>query len=250
MTATAMRGRVALVTGATKGIGLAVAADLAAAGATVLMNYRRDGEQAKQALDTVRAIHPDAELVQGDIAVPSDVERMFREVRGAHGRLDALVCNAGVAADGFAMMMGDAKWRRVLDTNLTGTFLCCRAAGRLMVRRRAGAIVVVASTSAVTAPAGQANYAASKAGMLAMVRVLAKELGGYGVRANAVLPGFVDTAMTRAMPQDQLTGHLAHVPLGRVGQVGEIAPTVRFLLSDEASYVTGAALVVDGGLTC
>lgn len=245
-----MQDRIALVTGATRGIGLAVATDLAAAGATVLMNYRQDAEQAKHALDAVRAINPTAELVQADIAEASDVDRMFRMVRAEHGRLDALVCNAGIASDGFAVMMGEAKWRKVLDTNLTGSFLCCRAAGRLMVRRKAGAIVAVASTSGLSAPAGQANYAASKAGLLAMVRVLAKELGSYGVRVNAVVPGFVDTAMTRAMPQDQLARHLEHIPLGRVGQGDDIAPAVRFLLSDEAAYLTGATVVIDGGLTC
>jgi 3-oxoacyl-[acyl-carrier protein] reductase len=247
---TTMQDRVALVTGATKGIGLAVATELAAAGATVLMNYRRDDEQAKRALEAVREINPAAELVQADIAEPSDVDRMFGSVRSTHGRLDALVCNAGITADGYAMMMGEAKWRKVIDTNLTGSFLCCRAAGRLMVRRRAGAIVAMASTSGLTAPAGQANYAASKAGLLAMVRVLAKELGSHGVRVNAVVPGFVDTAMTRAMPQEQLAGYLAHVPLGRMGKGSDIAPAVRFLLSDEAAYLTGSAVVIDGGLTC
>jgi 3-oxoacyl-[acyl-carrier protein] reductase len=247
---TTMQDRIALVTGATKGIGLAVATDLAASGATVLMNYRSDDEQAKKALETVREINPTADLVQADIAEPSDVDRMFSTVRSSHGRLDALVCNAGIAADGYAVMMGEAKWRKVIDTNLTGSFLCCRAAGRLMVRRQAGAIVAVASTSGLNAPAGQANYAASKAGLLAMVRVLAKELGSYGVRVNAVVPGFVDTAMTRVMPQDQLAEHLAHVPLGRVGKGSDIAPAVRFLLSDEASYLTGSAVVIDGGLTC
>jgi 3-oxoacyl-[acyl-carrier protein] reductase len=245
-----MQDRIALVTGATRGIGLAVATDLAAAGATVLMNYRGDGERAKQALDRVRAVRPDADLIQGDVSDPGDVERMFRTVRADYGRLDALVSNAGVAADGYALMMGDAKWRTVVDTNLTGAFLCCRAAGRLMVRARRGAIVAIGSTSGVNAPAGQVNYAAAKAGLLAMVRVLAKELGQYGVRANAVVPGFVDTAMTRAMPKEQLDGYLRRVPLGRIGEVGDVAPVVRFLLSEEARYVTGASVVVDGGLTC
>jgi 3-oxoacyl-[acyl-carrier protein] reductase len=134
--------------------------------------------------------------------------------------------------------MGEQKWRTVVDTNLTGSFLVCRAAARVMASQRSGAIVAVASTSGVNAPEGQANYAASKAGLLALVRVLAKELGSYGVRVNAVLPGFVDTAMTRSMP------------LGRIGAPGDVAPVVRFLLSAEAAYVTGASVVIDGGLTC
>lgn len=241
--------RVALVTGGTKGIGLAIATDLARQGASVRLNYRSDAEQAKEALGQVREAGGEADLLQADVADPGDVDRMFREVREDHGRLDLFVNNAGVTADGHALMLGEAKWRRVLETNLTGAFLCCRAAGRLMVRRRSGAIVAVASTSGVAPPEGQANYAASKAGLLALVRVLAKELSAYGVRVNAVLPGFVDTPMTQAMPRQRLQAYVDQIPLGRVAEAGQIAPAVRFLLSDDASYITGASLVVDGGLT-
>nr|ANY57964.1 MtcE 3-ketoacyl-ACP reductase [uncultured bacterium] len=247
-------GRIALVTGATKGIGHAIAVDLARAGATVLINYRGDDGRAKEALRLV-AEHAspgaDPALVQGDIANPGDVTRMFAGIRREYGRLDALVNNAGITADGFAVMMGDAKWRSVIDTNLTGAFLCCRAAGRLMVQQKSGAIVAVASTSGINAPAGQANYAASKAGLLAMVRVLAKELGGYGIRVNSVIPGFVDTAMTRAMPRAELDAHLGRVPLGRIGRPEDVAAVVRVLLDPEtAGYVTGTSVVVDGGMTC
>jgi 3-oxoacyl-[acyl-carrier protein] reductase len=243
-------GRVALVTGATKGIGLAIARDLANNGATVLLNYRRDAEQAKLALAELHALRGDAELIAADVASATDVDRMFREIRTTHGRLDLFVNNAGIAADGFALMMGDQKWQRVLDTNLTGAFLCCRAAGRMMSRQRSGAIVAISSTSGVAAPPGQANYAASKAGLIALVRVLAKELGGYGVRVNAVIPGFVDTAMTQGMPRERLAEYVSRIPVGRIGAPGDVAPAVRFLLSDEAAYISGTALVVDGGLTC
>ncbi|GAA1594624.1 3-oxoacyl-[acyl-carrier-protein] reductase [Kribbella hippodromi] len=242
--------RVVLVTGATKGIGLGIAKDLAATGARVLLSYRRDLEQAKQALDEVRELQPRAELIQADVAVPAEVDRMFRRIRTEHGRLDGLVSNAGIANDGYALMMGEQKWRSVVETNLTGSFLVCRAAARLMAVQRSGAIVAVASTSGVNAPAGQANYAASKAGLLALARVLAKELGSYGVRVNAVIPGFVDTAMTRSMPQDQLTAFVERVPLGRIGTPADVAPVVRFLLGAESAYVTGASVVIDGGLTC
>jgi len=242
-------GRTALVTGATKGIGAAIARDLAAHGARVMLNYRRDTEQAKDTLASVQELQPDASLVQGDVSDPAEVDRMFKQVRAEAGRLDLFVNNAGVTADGYALMMGESKWRSVLDTNLDGAFHCCRAASRLMARQRSGAMVAVASTSALSAPQGQANYAASKAGLLALVRVLAKELGTYGVRVNAVVPGFVDTAMTRAMPQEQLDAYTEHIPLGRVGEPEEVAPVVRFLLSDEAAYVTGTTVVADGGLT-
>ncbi|MFI6676781.1 3-oxoacyl-ACP reductase family protein [Kribbella sp. NPDC050470] len=249
-TATSMDGRVVLVTGATKGIGLGIAIDLAKAGARVLLNYRRDTEQAKEALRQVRQHQPDAELVQADIAQAAEVDKMFRQIRADHGRLDGLVSNAGIANDGYALMMGEQKWRTVVDTNLTGSFLVCRAAARQMASQRSGAIVAVASTSGVNAPQGQANYAASKAGLLALVRVLAKELGSYGVRVNAVVPGFIDTAMTRSMPQNQLNAFVERVPLGRIGAPDDVAPVVRFLLGAEAAYVTGASVVIDGGLTC
>lgn len=243
-------GKIALVTGATKGIGLAVAADLADAGAHVLATYGHDDEQAKKALATLEERGASAETVRCDVTKPAEVDALFKHVRERHGRLDALVSNAGITADGYAIMMGDDKWQRVLDANLSGAFACCRAAGRIMARQRSGAIVAVASTSAFNAPAGQVNYAASKAGLLATVRVLAKELATHGVRVNAVVPGFVETGMTRAMPANRLEEYVAHVPLGRIGQPDEVAPAVRFLLSEQAAYITGASVVIDGGLTC
>nr|CEL17816.1 3-oxoacyl-[acyl-carrier protein] reductase [Kibdelosporangium sp. MJ126-NF4]CTQ90960.1 3-oxoacyl-[acyl-carrier protein] reductase (EC 1.1.1.100) [Kibdelosporangium sp. MJ126-NF4] len=243
-------GKTALVTGASKGIGRAIACDLAAAGATVLLNSRQASEAADEALALVREHRPDAEPLYGDVSDGEQVARMFKQVRADHDQLDILVSNAGIAADGHALMMGDQKWRSVLDTNLTGAFQCCRAAGRLMMRQRAGAIVAVSSTSGFQPPAGQVNYAAAKAGVLAMVRVLAKELGAHGIRVNAVAPGFVDTAMTRTMPRAELDAHLARVPLGRIGQPADVTGAVRFLLSEEAAYVTGTTVVVDGGMTC
>ena len=241
---------VALVTGGTKGIGLAISESLARSGHTVVMNYRSDATQAAAALARIQALAPRSGLIQADISDPGEVDRMFRTVRRDFGHVDRFVSNAGITADGFAVMMSPSKWDAVLSTNLTGAFGCLRSAARLMAARRHGALVAVASTSAINAPAGQANYAASKAGLVAAVRVLAKELGPYGVRANAVLPGFVDTSMTRAMPEKDLNRYLSGVPLGRIGTGADVAPAVSFLLSDAAAYITGSTVVVDGGLTC
>ena len=166
---------------------------------------------------------------------------MFRHVQQSFGRLDGAGAERGITADGYALMMGDEKWQRVIDTNLSGAFACLRAASRMMTRQRSGAIVAVASTSGLSAPAGQVNYAASKAGLLATVRVLAKELGPSNVRVNAVVPGFVETAMTRAMPAGQLEEYLEHIPLRRIGQPEEVADLVLFLLSAQSRYITGAS---------
>ena len=243
-------GSVALVTGGTQGIGLAISDALARAGHTVVMNYRSDERQAALALEQLRAIHPRTELLRADVSDPAQIDTMFKTVRKELGALDRFVSNAGITADGFAVMMSAARWDAVLATNLTGAFGCLRAAARTMAARRRGAMVAVASTSAVNAPAGQANYAASKAGLVAAVRVLAKELGPYGVRANAVLPGFVDTKMTRTIPAKDLDHYLSGVPLGRIGTGADVAPAVSFLLSDAAGYITGSTVVIDGGLTC
>lgn len=240
---------IVLVTGGTRGIGLAISESLARSGHRVLMNYRSNTEQAAAALEKVRGHHAGAETIRADVSDPAAVDQMFRAVR-QFGPLDGFVSNAGITADGFAVMMSPAKWDSVVATNLTGAFGCLRAAARAMAGRRRGALVAVASTSAVNAPAGQANYAASKAGLVAAVRVLAKEVGPYGVRANAVLPGFVDTDMTRTMPDKDLQRYLSGVPLGRIGTGADVAPAVSFLLSEAASYITGATVVIDGGLTC
>lgn len=243
------RCRVAVVTGGTKGIGLAIADELARSGHAVVLNYRRDERAALAAQELVARHGRPVSLVQADISDPGDVDRLFATLRADVGPLDAFVSNAGITSDGFAVMMSRDKWDRVLTTNLDGAFGALRHAARSMASRRRGALLAVGSTSAVNAPPGQSNYAASKAGLVAAVRVLAKELGPYGVRANSLLPGFVETDMTRAVPAAAMEDHLARLPLGRMGTPGEVAAAAAFLLSDAAAYITGTTLVVDGGLT-
>lgn len=243
------RAPVALVTGGTRGIGLAISEALARSGHTVIMNFRNDRERANQALNQVRKHNAAAEIMQADVGDDAEVKRVFAEIRREFGPLDAFVSNAGVTSDGFALMMSPRRWETVIGANLTGAFGCVRAAARSMASRHHGAIVAVASTSAINAPVGQANYAASKAGLVAALRVLAKELGPYGVRANAVLPGFIDTDMTRSMSSSDLEQQLGMIPLGRIGKPQEVAETVSFLLSPAAAYITGSTLVIDGGLT-
>lgn len=247
---TAGSAPVAAVTGGTRGIGLAIADALARSGHTLVLNYRSDVARAEAAAESLRAHGCDVHLVPADVSDPGDVDRFFREIRREIGPLDKFVSNAGITADGFAVMMSQPKWDSVIATNLTGAVSCLRTAARSMAGRRRGALLAVASTSAVNAPPGQSNYAASKAGLVAATRVMAKELAPYNVRLNAILPGFIDTDMTRAVPAEELAQHRERIPLGRLGSASDIGPAAAFLLSDDAAYITGATLTIDGGLTC
>lgn len=239
-----MTNRVALITGASQGIGRACAKALAAQGTRVIAAARQAAKLAELVAE-IRAAGGDAQALELDVRDQRSVDAMAK----AHGgEIEILVNNAGITGDGLAMRMRDEDWERVLDTNLTGSFRCARALMRPMARRRWGRIVNVASVVGLSGNPGQANYAASKAGLIGLTKTLALELAGRNVTVNAVAPGFVDTAMTAQLSEAERAKILARVPLGRLGQLDEIAAAVRFLASEDAGYVTGHVLNVSGGL--
>ncbi len=239
MTFASLEGRTALVTGASKGIGKAIATELAAAGAIVVVNYRTGREEAE-----ALASELGGRALQADVSSPEEAKRLVDEA----GELDILVNNAGLTRDGVLARMSDDDWRTVLETNLSSVFYTCRAVTRSMMRRRAGAIVNVSSIVGVHGNWGQTNYAASKAGIIGFTKSLARELGSRNVRANVVAPGYVKTQLTDVLPEEATAAMLTATPLGRLGEPGDVAGAVRFLCSDAASFITGEVLLVDGGL--
>ena len=240
-----MREGAALVTGGSRGIGAAVAAALAADGWPVAVNYRSGEADAERVVDGIAETGGTAIAVGGDVGATGAADRLFAEVEERLGPIHVLVNNAGVRADGLAVQLEDDEWDRVVDTNLTAAFRLTRRAVAGMIRRRHGRVVNIASIVGPKANAGQANYAASKAGLIGMTRTVAVEVARRGVTVNAVAPGFIETDMT----EDLAPALLEAVPARRAGRPEDVAACVRFLASDEAAYITGATLVVDGGLS-
>jgi len=234
-----LEGKTALVTGGSRGIGRAIAVELARAGATVVVGYRTGRDEAEEV-----ASETGGRAVQADVSSAEDASRLVGEA----GDVDILVNNAGLTRDGLLARMSDDDWRTVLDTNLGSVFYLCRAVTRPMMKKRAGAIVNVSSIVGVHGNWGQTNYAASKAGIIGFTKSLARELGSRGVRANVVAPGYIQTALTEVLPDEAREAMLANTPLGRLGEPADVAGAVRFLCSDEAAFVTGEVLLVDGGL--
>lgn len=239
---------VALVTGASRGIGAASAAALAEAGYDVAIGYVRDADGAARTASAVEAAGRTALVHQVDVADEASAAA-FVAAAEAMGDLDAVILNAGITRDGLALRMSADDWGAVLRTNLDGAFFTARAAMRGMLKRRSGSIVAVSSVVGITGNAGQVNYAAAKAGMIGMVKSLAKECGGRGVRVNAVAPGYIETDMTAELADEQRARLLDATPLGRLGTPADVAGAVVFLCSPAAAYVTGAVLPVDGGLS-
>ncbi|HUT75875.1 MAG TPA: 3-oxoacyl-[acyl-carrier-protein] reductase [Armatimonadota bacterium] len=243
-----LRGQTALVTGARRGLGQAIAVALARAGARVAINDIADGAHEAQAVaEQIRGDGGEALVVVADITDPAQVQAMVEAVLAQAGGLDILINNAGITRDTLLVRMSDDDWRRVIDINLGGAFLCTRAVARHMLKH-GGAIVNVSSVVGVMGNAGQANYAASKAGLIGLTKSCARELGPRGVRVNAIAPGFIESAMTQALPPEARARWLSQIPLGRAGTAQEVAAVTVFLASPAAAYVTGQVLCIDGGM--
>ena len=241
-------GRIALVTGGSRGIGAAICDELAAAGAVVAVNYARNADAAAAVCERIAAAGGTGHAVQGDIGSAAGAAALVEHVESEIGPISALVNNAGITRDDLIMRLSEESWREVIDTNLGGAFFTCRAVARPMMKRRAGAIVNMSSIVGVRGNAGQTNYAASKAGLLGLTKSLAKELGSRVIRVNAIAPGYIATELTDALPEAARDAILGATPLGRLGEPEDVARAVRFLVSDAAAFVTGDVLAVDGGL--
>ena len=241
-----LAGQTTLVTGGGRGIGRAIAIALAEAGAEVVVNYSRSATAADEVVQTITSAGGKAYSLQADVSVEADVDTMIKLVLERSGRLDVLVNNAGITRDGLMMRMKTDDWRSVIDLNLSGVFLCSRAVIRPMLKQKSGRIINITSVVGLMGNAGQANYAAAKAGVIGLTRSTARELASRGITVNAVAPGFIATDMTKDLDAEAI---LKSIPLGRFGTQDQVAGAVRFLAADPAAaYITGQVLQVDGGM--
>jgi 3-oxoacyl-[acyl-carrier protein] reductase len=240
--------RVAIVTGATRGIGLAVALRLASDGFDIVANYRGDDEVADAARIELEATGRQIVISKGDVSIADEAGALIETALAELGQIDALINNAGITRDTLMMRMSEDDWDSVLSTNLKGAFLTSKAAIRPMIRQRSGRIVNMTSVVGLVGNAGQANYASAKAGLVGLTKSMAREVGSRGITVNAVAPGFIETRLTDVLNQELKDNLLKQIPAGRLGQPEDVAGAVAFLVSPDASYITGHVLTVDGGL--
>ncbi|MCS7459499.1 3-oxoacyl-[acyl-carrier-protein] reductase [Paenibacillus doosanensis] len=243
-----LTGRTALVTGASRGIGRAIALVLAEAGADVAVNYAGSEAAAADVVSRIEAMGRKAFKIKADVSSSQEVDDMFKQVLEHFGKLDILVNNAGITRDNLIMRMKEEEFDQVIATNLKGVFNCVKAATRPMMKQRYGRIINISSVVGALGNPGQANYVAAKAGVIGMTKATAKELASRGITVNAVAPGFIETDMTDKLSEDMRSSLLQQIPLARLGQPDDIAKAVRFLASDDASYMTGQTIHVDGGM--
>ena len=243
-----LNDRVAIVTGGSRGIGRAIAETLAAAGATVVVNYKSNTAAADEVVQAIIAADGRALAVQADVATAQGVETLFKTTLDSFGRLDILVNNAGITRDGLLLRMKEDDFDAVLNTNLRGVFLCTKAALRPMSKARGGRIINITSVVGLMGNAGQANYAAAKAGLVGFTKSVAREMASRGITANAVAPGYIATELTDVLGEQVRAAILENIPLGRLGTAHDVANLVCFLASDNAAYITGQTMTVDGGL--
>ena len=243
-----LNDRVAIVTGGSRGIGRAIAETLAAAGATVVVNYKSNTAAADEVVQAIIAADGRALAVQADVATAQGVETLFKTTLDSFGRLDILVNNAGITRDGLLLRMKEDDFDAVLNTNLRGVFLCTKAALRPMSKARGGRIISITSVVGLMGNAGQANYAAAKAGLVGFTKSVAREMASRGITANAVAPGYIATELTDVLGEQVRAAILENIPLGRLGTAHDVANLVCFLASDNAAYITGQTMTVDGGM--
>jgi 3-oxoacyl-[acyl-carrier protein] reductase len=239
---------VAIVTGSGRGIGRAIALELAVAGAKVVVNYAGRVDKAEETVELIREAGGECLAVQADVSQTADVDRLIKTTLDHFGKINILINNAGITRDSLLLRMKEADWDAVLATNLKGVFLCTKAVSKGMLKQRSGVIVNISSVVGLSGNAGQANYAAAKAGIIGFSKSIAKEFASRGIRVNAVAPGYISTDMTETLAEGMQAEVLRAIPLGRLGKPEDVAKVVRFLVSPEASYITGQTLCVDGGM--
>jgi 3-oxoacyl-[acyl-carrier protein] reductase len=242
-------GKVAIVTGSGRGIGKAIAVKLAENGATLVINDVGDSAPAEQTVSEIKNLNRQAMAIMADVSSSADVTKMMETAIAAFGKVDILVNNAGITRDQLTMKMTDEEWDKVLAIDLKSVFLCTRAVLRPMLKQRSGRIISMSSVVGIIGNAGQANYAAAKAGIIGFTKTIAKEVASRGITVNAVAPGFIDTPMTQVLPEERKQALMNNIPLGYLGTPRDIAETVAFLASEEARYITGQVISVDGGIS-